>query len=101
MTTTTDNKSIGSKYLAKYIRNVQQANEASAAQYEYRLSRFEKYIAKAYKEEWQEQQDQELKVALAPMNVRIAANKRRNVVAVAVTLKFFFYSSVLNTASLT
>jgi hypothetical protein len=35
------------------------------------------------------------------MNVRIAANKRRNVVAVAVTLKFFFYSSVLNTASLT
>ena len=50
MTTTTDNKIIGNKYLAKYIRNVQQANEDSAAQYEYRLSRFEKYITKAYKE---------------------------------------------------
>jgi LDH2 family malate/lactate/ureidoglycolate dehydrogenase len=54
--TTTDNKSIGSQYLAKYIRNIQQANEATAAQYEYRLSRFEKYIAMAYKE--QQQQDQ-------------------------------------------
>jgi hypothetical protein len=65
MTTTTDNKSIsGSQYLAKYIRNVQQANEATAAQYEYRLSRFEKYIAMAYKEEQQQrrqqQQNQEL-----------------------------------------
>src|SRR5829696_10125412 len=59
-TTTTDNKSIGSQYLAKYIRNVHQANEATAAQYEYRLSRFERYIATAYKEERQEQQDQEL-----------------------------------------
>jgi hypothetical protein len=49
-------KSIGSQYLAKYIRNGQQANEATAAQYEYRLSRFEKYIAMAYKE--QQQQDQ-------------------------------------------
>lgn len=61
-TTSTDNKSIGSQYLAKYIRNVQQANEATAAQYEYRLSRFEKYIAMAYKE--QQQQNQELIVTL-------------------------------------
>jgi len=53
-TTTTNNKSIGSQYLAKYIRNVQQANEAIAAQYEYRLSRFEKYIAMAHKEEQQQ-----------------------------------------------
>ena len=59
-TTTTDNKSIGgSQYLAKYIRNVQQANEAIAAQYEYRLSRFEKYIAMAYKEEQQQELQQE------------------------------------------
>ena len=57
-TTTTDNKSIGgSQYLARYIRNVQQANEATAAQYEYRLSRFEKYVAMAYKEEQQQQQN--------------------------------------------
>ena len=59
-TTTTNNKRIGSQYVAKYIRNVQQANEATAAQYEYWLLKFEKYIAKAYKEERQEQQDQEL-----------------------------------------
>jgi hypothetical protein len=61
MTTTTiaDNKSIGSQYLAKYIRTVQQANEATAAQYEYRLSRFEKYIAMAYKEEQQQELQQE------------------------------------------
>jgi hypothetical protein len=32
-TTTTDNKSIGSQYLAKYIRNVQKANEATAVRY--------------------------------------------------------------------
>ncbi len=69
MTTTTDNKSIsGSQYLAKYIRNVQQANEATAAQYEYRLSRFEKYIARAYKEQrqqdLQQQQNQELIITL-------------------------------------
>jgi integrase len=69
-TTTTDNKSIGgSQYLAKYIRNVQQANEATAAQYEYRLSRFEKYIAMTYKEEQQQelhqqQQNQELIITL-------------------------------------
>jgi glucose-6-phosphate isomerase len=89
-TTTTNNKSIESRYLANYIRNVQQASKGTAAQYEYRLSRFEKYIAKAYKEESQKQQDQELKVALAPMNVRIADNKRRNVVTIAVTLKCSF-----------
>jgi hypothetical protein len=51
VTITIDNKSIGSRYLTKYIRNVQQANKATGAQYEYRLSRFEKYIATTYKEE--------------------------------------------------
>lgn len=67
LTTITDNKSIGgSQYLAKYIRNVQQANEGTAAQYEYRLLKFEKYIAITYKKEGerrelpQQQQNQEL-----------------------------------------
>jgi integrase len=55
-TTITDNKRTGSQYLVKYIRNVQQASEATAAQYEYRLSRFEKYIEMAYKEELQQQE---------------------------------------------
>ena len=67
--TTTDNESTGSQYLAKYIRNVQQASEATAAQYEYRLSRFEKYIEMAYKEEQQQelhqqQQNRELIITL-------------------------------------
>jgi hypothetical protein len=43
-TTTTNNKSIESRYLANYIRNVQQASKGTAAQYEYRLLKFEKYI---------------------------------------------------------
>jgi hypothetical protein len=40
--TTTSNRGIRSLCLAKYIKNIQQANERSAAEYEYRLSRFEK-----------------------------------------------------------
>ena len=60
ITATTNNKSVGSRYLANYLRSVKQANEPTAVQYEYRLSRFERYIATAYKEERQEQQDQEL-----------------------------------------
>ena len=66
-TTTTDNKSIGSQYLAEYIRNVQQANEVTAAQYEYRLSRFEKYIAMAYKEEQQQRRQQQQNLVSVPV----------------------------------
>jgi Na+-translocating ferredoxin:NAD+ oxidoreductase RNF subunit RnfB len=57
MTTITDNKGTGgSQYVARCIRNVQQANKATAAQYEYRLTRFEKYVPPAYKEEEQQQE---------------------------------------------
>ncbi len=63
--TITDNKSIGgSQYLAKYIRNVQQANEGTAAQYEYRLLKFEKYIARTYKKEEERQELQLLLLLL-------------------------------------
>jgi integrase len=58
MNTITNNKSIGSLYLAKYIRNVQQANKGTAAQYEYRLSKFEEYIVTASEEEKQQRQQQ-------------------------------------------
>ncbi len=58
-TTTTNNKSIESRYLANYIRNVQQASKGTAAQYEYRLSRFEKYAAMTYKEEQQQERQQQ------------------------------------------
>lgn len=81
-TTTTNNKSIGSQYLAKYIRNVQQANEAIAAQYEYRLSRFEKYIAMAHKEEQQQelqqQQNQKLIITLDDVINELKNNGNNN-----------------------
>jgi hypothetical protein len=60
MTTTTNNQRIRSPSLAKYIKNVQQANERTAEQYEYRLSKFEKYIiVAAYDEEGRGQQQQQ------------------------------------------
>ena len=58
-TTTTNNKRIRSLYLAKYIRNVQQANKGTAAQYEYRLSKFEEYVVKASEEERQQERQQQ------------------------------------------
>jgi integrase len=63
MNTITNNKRIRSTYLAKYIRNVQQANKGTAAQYEYRLSKFEEYVVTVSEEEQQQerqQQNQEL-----------------------------------------
>ncbi|MFL6361099.1 MAG: hypothetical protein ACJ72V_17395 [Nitrososphaeraceae archaeon] len=56
MTTTTNNQRIRSPSLAKYIKNVQQANERTAKQYEYRLCKFEKYLATVFEEEQQHQQ---------------------------------------------
>ena len=58
ITTTTNNKSVGSRYLANYLRSVKQANELTAVQYEYRLSKFEKYVVTASEEELQERQQQ-------------------------------------------
>jgi integrase len=67
-TTTTNNKSIESRYLVNYIRSVKQANEPTGVQYEYRLSKLEKYVVTASeKEELQErqqQQNQELIITL-------------------------------------
>jgi hypothetical protein len=63
MTTTTNNqRRIRSPSLAKYIKNVQQANKRTAEQYEYRLSKFEKYIivAASDKKEGGQQQQQNL-----------------------------------------
>ena len=58
-TATTNNKRVGSRYLANYLRSVKQANELTAVQYEYRLSKFEKYVVKASEEELQERQQQQ------------------------------------------
>jgi hypothetical protein len=58
-TTTTNNKSIESRYLANYIKNVQQASKGTAAQYEYRLLKFEKYVVTIASEEEQQQEQQQ------------------------------------------
>jgi hypothetical protein len=55
MTTATNNRRIRSPFLAKYIKIVQQANERTAEQYQYMLSKFERYVATMYKEEEEQQ----------------------------------------------
>jgi integrase len=77
-TTTTSNRSSSSLYLAKYIKNIQQANKKTATEYEYRLSRFEKYIEIASEEEQQQmqQQHQEPKVTIASLDQVVDELKR-------------------------
>jgi hypothetical protein len=81
MTTTTNNQRIRSPSLAKYIKNVQQANKRTAEQYEYRLSKFEKYLVAASEEEGLQQhhQNQELTVLDHVINeLKIANNNKIN-----------------------
>jgi integrase len=81
MTTTTNNQRIRSPSLAKYIKNVQQANERTAEQYEYRLSKFEKYLVTVSEEEQGQQhhQNQELTVLDLVINeLKIANNNKIN-----------------------
>jgi integrase len=62
MTSPTNNRRSRCPSLAKYIKNVQQANKRTAEQYEYRLFKFEKYLATISEEEEQQRQNQELTV---------------------------------------
>src|SRR5215203_2132193 len=83
ITTTTNNKSIGSRYLANYVRNVQQASKGTAAQYEYRLLKFEKYIMtmpskEEERQEQQQQQDQELIITLDDVINELKNNGNNN-----------------------
>ena len=73
--TTTSNRRIRSLCLAKYIKNIQQANARTAAEYEYRLSRFEKYIIAS--EQQQQQQNQELTVLDHVINELNIANNNK------------------------
>jgi integrase len=78
-TTIKNNQRIRSPSLAKYIKNVQQANERTAEQYEYRLSKFEKYLATLSEVEQgqQQQQNQELTVLDYVINeLKIANNNK-------------------------
>ena len=81
-TITTNNKSIESRYLANYIRNVQQASKGTAAQYEYRLLKFEKYVmtmsSKEERQERQQQQDQELIITLDDVINELKKNGNNN-----------------------
>ena len=79
MTTTTNNqRRIRSPSLAKYIKNVQQANKRTAEQYEYRLSKFEKYLVTVSEEEQQQQQqNQELTVLDHVINELNIANNNK------------------------
>jgi sensor c-di-GMP phosphodiesterase-like protein len=79
-TTTTNNQRIRSPSLAKYIKNVQQANERTAEQYEYRLSKFEKYLV-TVSEEQEQQQDQNLELTVLDHiinELKIANNNKIN-----------------------
>jgi integrase len=81
-TTTNNNQRIRSPSLAKYIKNVQQANERTAEQYEYRLSKFEKYLVTVSEEQEQQQQhqNQEQKTVLDHVinELKIANNNKIN-----------------------
>src|SRR5215211_5579821 len=77
MTTTTSNRRrTSSLCLAKYIKNIQQANKRTAAEYEYRLSRFEKYILLASQEQQLYQQNQEPKVTITSLDQVVEELKR-------------------------
>jgi integrase len=83
-TTIKNNQRIRSPSLAKYIKNVQQANERTAEQYEYRLSKFEKYLVTVSEEEGgqQQQQNQNLEITTVLDHVinelKIANNNKIN-----------------------
>ena len=60
-TATATNRKPRSLCLAKYIKNIQQANKRTALEYEYRLSKFEKYVVVAYQQQQYQQQNQHRK----------------------------------------
>jgi integrase len=60
ITAATTNRKPTSLCLTKYIKNIQQANKRTALEYEYRLSKFEKYIV-AYQQQYEQQQNQDRK----------------------------------------
>jgi hypothetical protein len=61
ITATATNRKPTSLCLTKYIKNFQQANKRTALEYEYRLSKFEKYVV-AYQQQYQQQQNQDRKI---------------------------------------
>jgi integrase len=74
-TTIANNRTTRSLYLVKYIKNIQQANKKTAIEYQYRLSRFERYILAVF-EQRQEQQNQEPKITIISLDQLIDELKR-------------------------
>src|SRR5215203_987740 len=84
--TIVDNRTTRSLCLAKYIKNIQQANKKTAIEHRYRLSRFERYIAGVFEQiqqlqqkqqQRQQNQDQELeRTRAAPLDQIIDELKR-------------------------
>jgi integrase len=66
--TATSKRRVRSLYVTKYIKNIQQANKRTAEEYEYRLSRFEKYIAEASEQQQQQQQNQDRRITIIPLD---------------------------------
>jgi integrase len=65
--TIANNRTTTSLCLDKYVKNIQQANKRTAIEYQYRLSRFERYVAAKFEQrhQQQQQQNQELKITSA------------------------------------
>ncbi|MDQ3967851.1 MAG: site-specific integrase [Thermoproteota archaeon] len=78
--TTTSKRRTSSLCVAKYIKNIQQANKRTSEEYEYRLSRFEKYILLLASHEQQQlyQQNQEPKVTITSLDQVVEELKRSN-----------------------
>ena len=66
--TATRKRIVRSLYVTKYIKNIQQANERTAEEYEYRLSRFEKYIVQASDPQQHQLQNQDPRTAITPLD---------------------------------
>jgi integrase len=78
-TTTTSNRRTESLCLTKYIKNIQQGNKRTAVEYQYRLSRFEKYIVVASEEHQElQQQNQKPKVTLTSLDQVVDELKKSN-----------------------
>jgi hypothetical protein len=56
--TIANNRTTTSLCLDKYVKNIQQANKRTAIEYQYRLSRFERYVAAKFEQRHQQQQQQ-------------------------------------------
>jgi hypothetical protein len=67
-TAATSKRRVRSLYVTKYTKNIQQANERTAEEYEYRLARFEKYIAEASEQEQQQPQNQDPRITIIPLD---------------------------------